>query len=90
MYECHITFDPISDAQADDFDSACEYYGFKRAKLYKQNGELSRKDTFATGHDFDRIRIEHRMRSLIGALVPTFKIRRAKIEEILLDERYAP
>lgn len=87
-YECHITIDPVFGASLQTFKELCEGWKFKVADLLKVNGDASTKDQFATGHSVSYTDLRFRMIELCENLrVLGYKVRRYKIEEILLDSR---
>ena len=92
MFECHITVDPILGDRIDDYtrlEFICNLNRFKIAKLYMtKTGQVNDKDSFMTGHGDNYQELLVRMYKLIGdLLLAGYKIRRYKIEQILLDSR---
>lgn len=92
-FECHVTIDPVFDLDLLRFNAICEKQGFKVAKLLMQKnkfdiGQDSDKDSFCTGHDKDYNKLYSKMINLLHDLKEYgFKIRRYKIEDIILDSR---
>lgn len=87
-YECHITIDPVFDERLEEFKKLCEGFEFKVAKLLMEKSP-STTDSFCTGHHKDFTILEIRMRGLTRILrAYDFKIRRNKIEAVVLDERF--
>ena len=95
-FECHVTIDPVMDAtRIAEVDSIGSGYKFKRAKLLMVKGNeqvMSDKDTFLTAHanpgDYEKLVL--RMNDVCRHLESAgFAVRRAKIEAVVLDSRYA-
>ncbi len=85
-YECHITIDP--DERKHALENFLSIHGFKLAKLLMQKGEPSNLDMFMTGHSKDYNNLKGRMDAVLEELsLRKFKLRRYKIEAILLDSR---
>lgn len=88
MFECHITIDPVAEDIRKNIETLANAYRFKLAKLLMQNGQPSHIDTFMTSHDDFKEALECRMVALCLDLKEKgFKIRRYKIEAIILDSR---
>ena len=87
--EAHITFDPVPEDKDTQYKAICEKYQFRPAELFMRKGsffEPARMDSFCTGRgDHLRERIRHIVLALreIGV-----KVRRYKIESILLDSNW--
>ena len=94
-FECHITIDPVFSQARMRAESLAKKYDFKLAKLLMDKGvhdaidlELSKLDTFMTGHDVNYENLKERMIMLISQLNHWgYKVRRYKIENTLLDSR---
>jgi hypothetical protein len=88
-YEAHITIDPVDDvdrAQANDIGTS---YGFRLAKLLMDKGVPSQLDTFLTGRGKEYEDILARTRMVVDSLKRSgFVVRRAKIEDTLLDTNH--
>lgn len=89
MFECHITIDPVPADRREFAENLARCFSFKLAKLYMDKGVPSQKDTFMTGHDQKYDVMEAKMYTLVKALQDNgFKVRRYKIEHIILDSKY--
>lgn len=89
MYECHITIDPQFGAERDLVAKVVERYGFKLAKLYMDKGVESPLDTFCTGHNISKSALAEDMTKCCKVLNGYgFKVRRYKIEKIVIDSKY--
>lgn len=95
-FECHVTIDPVIDAEElVTVDAIGTTHKFKRAKLLMVKGNehvLSDKDTFLTAHanpdGYESLVL--RMNDVCRDLQSSgFTVRRAKIEAVVLDSRYA-
>lgn len=88
-YESHITIDPVFNEQKEAADILARRFGFRLAKLLMQKGQESELDTFMTAHAKVYEDILERTRSCVRALGDAgFVVRRAKIEDTLLDTRH--
>lgn len=88
-FECHITMEYVPEAFRKSIIGHITPHGFRLAKLYKQDHAESRRDTFCTAHSTDLEEMHTRMTNCIAALkAKRVEIYRAKIEEILYDERF--
>ena len=93
-YECHITIDPIFDGEREEAEILAKTEKFKLAKLLMQKRkedtpEASKYDTFMTGHSATYSDLNARMVRLYNTLTQAgFKVRRYKIEKVILDERF--
>lgn len=89
MFECHITIKPVFDEHLLLVKRLAADFDFKVAELLKKNEELSRNDTFITGHGEHYGLLENSMIGLIKCLkLNKFEVWRYKIEEIKLDSKY--
>jgi hypothetical protein len=92
-YECHLNIEPVFGDRLEQLKKLCESKNFHVAKLLMQkdaNGdiEISRKDSFCTGHSQTYEDILDRMVELIQLLTEySFEIWRYKIEDCVLDSR---
>lgn len=88
-YECHITIEPVFGDRLKLFESHCKKYNFKVAKLIMVDGKPNQRDSFCTGRSDTYSDMYSRMCLLVSDLKGSlFLLHRAKIEEILLDERF--
>lgn len=88
-YESHITIDPILDSEAQKrIEEIASPNGFKLAKFTMQKSEGTAKDTFLTGHEKYLDPLIDKMSKTISLLKSSgFKVKRYKIEDIVLDSR---
>lgn len=92
-YESHVTVEPIFEERLELFKRLCESRSFRVAKLLMQKKEsrefvVNNNDAFCTGHGTDSNELLKRMLLLLFDLNKNgFRIRRYKIENIILDSR---
>src|ERR1700761_657847 len=92
-YEAHVTIDPIFDERREHAALLAQTYKFRLAKLIMRKREsdheqVSRDDTFMTGHGIELDDIMTRTKMLVMKLREHgFKVRRYKIEDTILDSR---
>lgn len=90
-FECHITIDPLSDAQLALLQPWMDKFKFRSSKLLLRNsngsaGEEFKDDFFLTTRGTDYDDINTRMCSMLDAIqLCRIKQRRFKIENTLLD-----
>lgn len=88
-FECHITVEWVPNEMRDRIAGYVEPWGFRLAKLFMQPNLQSRKDTFCTAHASDLLHMQQKMQGALAALrLHHIAVYRAKIEEILYDERF--
>lgn len=94
-YECHITIEPILDAQQlFNLSALVSKYKFKVADLLmKKRGhntlERSEYDTFVSSRDIDKEVLRNRMLDLLEELkLLNYKVWRYKIESVILDSKF--
>jgi len=87
-FEAHVTIDPVPQEGRSELERLAKEYNFKLAKLLMDKNVPSQLDTFLTGHSKSFIQICSDMQNLIKRLTNLgYKIRRYKIEDIVLDSR---
>jgi hypothetical protein len=94
-FECHITVDPVFGDELLELKKLATEHGFRVAELLmkKGNAELiqSELDSFLTGRDEQWDSMRNRMISLHKLLTARgYRVRRRKIEMIIIDERFQP
>lgn len=88
MFEAHITIDPVFEGRRELASDIAKKYSFKMAKLLMEKEELSRKDSFMTGHDTNLKRLQDKIVFLVKELRKNnFTVLRYKIEVIIMDSR---
>jgi hypothetical protein len=84
-FECHITLGPMSKNQKKILPDIIALHGFRCADL-KETSKA--KKIILTSNDVHDLKLENRMRRMIGALKHgKYPIARYKIEEITLDSK---
>ncbi len=92
-FEAHVTIEPVFEERLEEVKLLSQAKGFKVATLLMQKRkedtpELSKYDTFTTGHSTDYFDLEDRTYNLVTSLQNSkFKVLRYKIEECMLDSR---
>jgi|SRR5687768_1684742 len=92
--EAHITIDPVFNDKLDLVKRLAGMQGFKVAHLLmqkreKDTPEVSKYDTFITGHGKHFIDMQDRTKALVRALIQNdIRVRRYKIEDTILDSRH--
>lgn len=92
-YECHLNIEPVFGERLERLKELCEVENFHVAKLLMQKNadapsEISRKDSFCTGHSQEYGDIESRMKNLVVNLQHKgYEVWRYKIEDCVLDSR---
>lgn len=88
-YEAHVTIEPVEDpARKVLAAELAQAQKFRLATLLKQNQELSRLDTFMTGHGMELEDLTLRLQKLVRALMfHGFDVWRYKIEDTIMDSR---
>lgn len=93
--ECHITIEPVFEDRLELARAIGTENGFKVAALLMQKRETdtperSKYDTFMTGHSKTLTDIQSRMVACVQQLKTAgFKVWRYKIEDTLMDSRFA-
>jgi hypothetical protein len=92
-YECHVTIEPVFDADLIKVGSIGEKYFFRVADLLMQKRHedmptRSKFDTFLTGRHMNYDVLQERMVALVKNLQECgYKIWRYKIEDTILDSK---
>lgn len=91
-FECHITIDPVEGERLREFRMLAELRGFRVAELLMRKGctmAPSDIDSFATGRHQSYAVLSDLMIALCFDLMAAgYKVRRRKIENTLLDQRF--
>lgn len=86
-YECHVTLDPKY--KGPTVEAIASNYQFKTSLLVGDEELGPDKHLYITSHDYTYDRMKARMDDLVSHLNNIgIKIKRKKIEHILLDERF--
>jgi hypothetical protein len=88
-FESHVTTDPVSEDDLEDFQEICARHMFKVAELIKQNGTPSDRDAFCSGRSYNYSELLLRMARLVHELNSNarFNVRRFKVEAVLFDSK---
>lgn len=90
-YECHITVDPIDSDRLDVFDNLAQGNGFRRARLLMVKDGVEQpanRDTFVSAKNVSYKPLHDSMMNYLEALGHFgFKVRRYKIEAVIIDSK---